>query len=169
MVDSSSDTKYICSKCLLYLSADNYSPCKRAKRRDGLSYICKKCQANEQKQRREQMLESNTLDYLLKKRLYDALNRAKLKNMYCDIDIEFMRDMWNKQKGKCALTGIPMTIDKHGRTNTNVSIDRIDSNKGYTKDNVQLVCSAINFMKSNLVLSEFEYYCKAVVDYKKNN
>lgn len=44
--------------------------------------------------------------------------------------------MWNKQKGKCALTGIPMTVTKSGRTNTNISIDRIDSNKGYTKDNV---------------------------------
>lgn len=167
MMNDNQNDKYICSKCLLYLSAENYSPCKRAKLRNGLSYVCKKCQAKEQKERREQMLETDTLDYLLKKRLYDALNRGKLKNMYCDIDLEFMRELWNKQKGKCALTGIQMTTDKHGRTNTNVSIDRIDSTKGYTKDNVQLVCSVINFMKSNLKLSDFEYYCKAIVDYKK--
>lgn len=61
-----------------------------------------------------------------------------------------------------------MTVTKSGRTNTNVSIDRIDSNKGYTKDNVQLVCSAINFMKSNLSLNDFIMYCESVINYKIN-
>ena len=31
-----------------------------------------------------------------------------------------------------------------GRVNSNLSIDRIDSTKGYSKDNVQLVCMAAN-------------------------
>ncbi|MEE0616836.1 MAG: hypothetical protein UCP83_06055 [Intestinibacter bartlettii] len=52
-----------------------------------------------------------------------------------------------------------MTTTKHGRTNTNVSIDRIDSSKGYTKNNIWLICSAVNFMKSNLNLEEFKQYC----------
>lgn len=61
----------------------------------------------------------------------------------------------------------PLTTTKHGRTNTNVSIDRIDSSKGYTKDNIWLICSAVNFMKSNLNLEEFKQYCQAVINYKK--
>lgn len=60
-----------------------------------------------------------------------------------------------------------MTTTKHGRTNTNVSIDRIDSSKGYTKDNIWLICSAVNFMKSNLNLEEFKQYYQAVINYKK--
>ena len=77
-----------------------------------------------------------------------------------------MYEMWNKQEGKCALTGIPMTVTERGRTNTNISLDRIDSNKGYTKDNVHLICSAVNFMKSNLSLDEFIMYCQSIIDYK---
>jgi len=42
-----------------------------------------------------------------------------------------------------------------GRVNTNVSIDRIDSTKGYSKDNVQLVCMAANQMKNDLSMEEF--------------
>jgi hypothetical protein len=53
--------------------------------------------------------------------------------------------LWEKQKGLCALTGIPMTYKFYeGRVNTNLSVDRIDSAKGYSKDNVQLVCMAAN-------------------------
>lgn len=44
----------------------------------------------------------------------------------------------------------------------NVSVDRIDSKKGYTRDNVQLVCMAINQMKSDLDNNTFYNLCKAV-------
>lgn len=37
----------------------------------------------------------------------------------------------------------------NGRTFTNISIDRITPNLGYTKENIQLVCMAVNQMKSN--------------------
>lgn len=53
-----------------------------------------------------------------------------------------------------------------GRIYTNVSVDRIDSNKGYLKDNVQLVCMVINQMKSDLNLDELKYYCQEII---KNN
>lgn len=162
------DLKLHCHKCGEFKYVSEFSKCERAVKRNGYSYVCKSCQAKEQQRRRRSYKESDLLDFTLKKRLYDAMNRAKSKNQYYDIDINFMYDMWNKQKGKCALTGIPMTVTKSGRTNTNVSIDRIDSNKGYTKDNVQLVCSAINFMKSNLSLNDFIMYCESVINYKIN-
>lgn len=150
----------------MFKDTTEFSKCKKAVKRNGFSYVCKQCQAKDQQRRRKNYKNSDLLDYTLKKRLYDAQNRAKLKNQYYDIDLEFMYEMWNKQKGKCALTGIPMTVTEHGRTNTNISLDRIDSNKGYTKDNVHLICSAVNFMKSNLSLDEFIMYCQSIIDYK---
>ena len=72
--------------------------------------------------------------------------------------------LWEKQDGKCALTGMQMTYKFYeGRVNTNLSVDRIDSTKGYSKDNVWLVCMAANQMKNDLSMEEFVEMCEAVV------
>lgn len=43
-------------------------------------------------------------------------------------------------------------------------MDRIDSNVGYTKENVQWVHKRINIMKQNLQEDEFLYLCKLIVE-----
>lgn len=53
----------------------------------------------------------------------------------------------------------------NGRVNTNVSIDRIDSTKGYLKTNVQLVCMVVNQMKSDLSLNELISICKQIIEH----
>lgn len=50
-----------------------------------------------------------------------------------------------------------------GRVNTNLSIDRIDSTKGYTRDNVQLVTVAANQMKNDLTTVELIDLCQRVI------
>jgi|19_taG_2_1085344.scaffolds.fasta_scaffold03178_10 hypothetical protein len=63
-----------------------------------------------------------------------------------NIDIDFLVELWKKQNGLCSITKYPMI---HGPNSLfSASIDRINSDKGYTKDNVQLVCQAINFAKN---------------------
>ena len=42
--------------------------------------------------------------------------------------------------------------------------DRIDSTKGYTKDNIQLVTMAANQMKNDLQMDEFISLCKSVIN-----
>ena len=44
------------------------------------------------------------------------------------------------------------------------SLDRIDSNKGYTKDNVQFVHKDINWMKQDFEQNKFIEYCKKVAN-----
>ena len=64
-----------------------------------------------------------------------------------DITTEFLIELWYKQEGKCAITGVKM---KHKySTPHSSSLDRKDSSKGYTKDNVQLVCKSINMLKND--------------------
>jgi hypothetical protein len=49
----------------------------------------------------------------------------------------------------CPLLGIPLTnIQGHGRVATNASIDRKDSTKGYTKENVWIISDLANRMKA---------------------
>lgn len=85
--------------------------------------------------------------------------------MYTDLTLDYLMYLWEKQKGKCALSGINMTYEFYkGRVNTNVSVDRIDSTKGYTKDNIQLVTMAANQMKNDLQMDEFISLCKSVIN-----
>lgn len=62
-----------------------------------------------------------------------------------NIDASFLLTLWHRQEGKCALSGLPMTWVGSGPTN--ISVDRINPKKGYTKDNVRLLCWAVNSFK----------------------
>jgi hypothetical protein len=57
-----------------------------------------------------------------------------------------------------------------GRTPTNLSVDRINPNEGYTENNTQLVCMAINQMKSDFTNDEIYKFCKNfVLTYEEKN
>jgi hypothetical protein len=77
-----------------------------------------------------------------------------------------LRQLWDRQDGKCAVTGIPMThIQGAGvRIYTNVSIDRIDSDFGYVPDNVRLVCKAVNFMKHSMTDRELVQWAALILN-----
>ena len=52
----------------------------------------------------------------------------------------------------------------HGRKQTNISIDRINSSLGYIRGNVQLVCDAVNVMKSNSTEEELYQWSLMIVE-----
>ena len=54
-----------------------------------------------------------------------------------------------------------------GRVYTNISIDQIEPGKGYTLDNIQLVCSAVNQLKSNWNMDTVLYICKSIIENNK--
>lgn len=90
---------------------------------------------------------------------------AKKRNLKFDITI---KDMWNqyiKQNKKCALTKRDILIVSDftkNYINHTASIDRIDSSKGYTIDNIQWVHRDINWVKSNFQEVDFYNMCKDV-------
>lgn len=55
--------------------------------------------------------------------------------------------LWGSQSGHCAISEMPMLYQFNNLRA--VSIDRIDSEKGYIPGNVQLVCRWINLAKNN--------------------
>jgi hypothetical protein len=84
----------------------------------------------------------------------------KRKKVNCFITVEHLHDVWQRQKGLCAYTKLPLSSEAH-QLNT-VSLDRIDSDKDYTADNIQLVCVPINRMKLDYSEDQFIQLCMLV-------
>jgi hypothetical protein len=61
--------------------------------------------------------------------------------MVCEITSDDLIDLFKKQRGRCAISGIFLQFD--GK-NWVLSLDRKDPSKGYTKDNIQLICGEFN-------------------------
>jgi hypothetical protein len=79
--------------------------------------------------------------------------RAIKINKEFNLDENFIKELLEvKQKNRCNYSNIEIRIyDKNAKKslNNSASLDRIDSQKGYTKDNVHWVCLGINYMKLN--------------------
>lgn len=101
------------------------------------------------------------------KHVESALARAKKHKREFAIDEKFMRELFELQCGKCAVSGLPISVSDSCREfsqgKSTASIDRIDSNKGYTKDNVQWVHKFINQIKWDLDLDSFVWICHQIV------
>jgi hypothetical protein len=67
-------------------------------------------------------------------------------------------DLFIKQNRLCALSSIPLVMGD------NASIDRIDSFKGYSLDNVQWIDKQVNIMKWSLSQKAFRGLCQKIVD-----
>ena len=91
--------------------------------------------------------------------------RAKQNKKKFSIGFEYCLDLWNKQKGRCNLSGLPMSIGVRSK-GSKFSIDRIDSKKGYVVGNCQIVRSDVNISKHIMSQKEFIKICKAIA---KNN
>lgn len=93
---------------------------------------------------------------LVKKSNYKRSQSGQL-NPIClivEITYEDLLALWERQGGLCAILHVPMAHE-FNRLDT-VSIDRIDSTKGYVPGNVQLVCQFVNSGKRHYLNSDVE-------------
>lgn len=109
-----------------------------------------------------------TVSVSMKNALCDALKRAKTrdrdKGRKCDIDEEFIIQLYERQKGCCALTGIPISVNEdlasdNPRSAFGPSIDRINNRRGYEPDNVQITLVIANIAKSDFADVDFFRMC----------
>lgn len=84
------------------------------------------------------------------------------------LTVDELHEKLKEQQGKCALSGIELTcqLEQGKKFKTNASIDRIVPGGEYTKDNIQLVCSALNSWRGDTELKEFIWFCKQVTEYQ---
>tara|TARA_Y100000996_G_scaffold350877_1_gene290032 strand:- start:106 stop:441 length:336 start_codon:yes stop_codon:yes gene_type:complete len=88
-------------------------------------------------------------------------NNAKRRGLNFDVTVEDLMELYEVQEGLCALSGLPMTRSS-ANSDYSLSIDRINNEIGYTKENLQLVCWRVNTMRSSLTVEMFEWWCKVI-------
>lgn len=77
------------------------------------------------------------------------------------VNIDFLRRMWDRQDGRCAVTGVAMT---DGDGMKSVIIDKIDVNKGYSSDNIHLVCKCVKQMRGHNSIDQIVNFLEEFYD-----
>lgn len=126
-------------------------------------------QANKEEQKKKAAKRRNTLEGRITAILGNAKARAKREGWQYNLDREFLMNMWIDQDGLCAITGLPLALKTTGKrwSSDLVSLDRIDADKHYTKDNVWLVSQRVNYSKGVQTYEEFIDMCKLAVERAK--
>lgn len=107
----------------------------------------------------------NSLNGRIRGLLVSSKKYAQQRNQEFSITYDDVLDLWNKQQHLCAISKVEMQLDSGTRKNKNyfrISIDRIDNSIGYVKNNIQLVCFAVNQIKSDFTLDEFKFWIKTI-------
>ncbi len=136
-----------CKKCINEAAKERYRNFTPAQKEE---YVRKQREwQGDNKQRVKKWRDDN----LMRRRYLGAKHRAERKGLECTITIEDLERLYAEQSGKCFYSGMAMTLKDDAKYA--VSVDRINSKKGYTPDNVVLTCYIVNSMKNDLGAKEF--------------
>lgn len=86
------------------------------------------------------------------------LRSSKIRNKELSITLQDLKEIWEKQNGICPYTKFQLQLNQAENRMLKASLDRIDNSKGYTKDNVEFVCMAINFMKNTFTREQVKQF-----------
>lgn len=94
------------------------------------------------------------------------LNSAQRRSIDVTITIEEAWNIFIKQNEQCALTGLPLKFaSRDNKWDGTASLDRIDSDKPYSRENVQWVHKDVNLMKHTLTTQKLIEYSKLIYFY----
>lgn len=123
--------------------------------------------ANKDKVKARDDARKGTLEGKLISLITTSRYRCKLSGHEHSIDVAYIRNIYEEQQGLCAITGMKMIIrgsNCAADSPYSISLDRIDSTKGYIPGNVWLVCTGVNLMKARLTMDQFVEFCRKVVE-----
>jgi hypothetical protein len=95
--------------------------------------------------------------------LREHYRRIKKRPHDYNVDLNDLLDQWNKQEGKCVYTGVELVHPNQNGNNLNrASLDRIDSNLGYVKGNIQFISIACNHAKNSMTEYEMQEFMELI-------
>ena len=91
---------------------------------------------------------------------YNKLKKSAIKRGYSfEVSIDFLWNLFLNQRHICAITG------DYIKSLSKASLDRIDSSKGYTEDNVQWVTYQANVSKHTMSMDSLYEFCRKVLNH----
>lgn len=81
------------------------------------------------------------------------LRRAIRRKTFCNLTLEEMKEVWDSQNGICVYSNIKMIEASYKEYNDPIytmSLDRINSDIGYIKSNIQFITIAMNYLKNSM-------------------
>lgn len=148
---------------------------------------CKKCQSTQKKQAYEdsrdepisvarrilkgckQREKERLAKFVKRVQNLDYLPEVELTDEQFDLDVDWVLEQRDKQKNKCYYTGLEMIwstglIDKIKRIDPlAVTIERLNSSKGYVKENCVLTCWRANCFKGDGTIEEMLRFAACIM------
>lgn len=93
------------------------------------------------------------------------VHESKRRNVEHTITKEEIEEIYNNQNGLCYWFGIPLVPSIKHKYPSQPSLDRLDINKGYTKDNVVICCYTANIGRNENDLETWKEFLEIL---KKN-
>ncbi len=78
-------------------------------------------------------------------------------------------ELYQAQKGLCALSGVPIKFStniRDERGTQTASLDRVDNSKGYVVGNIQWVHKRVNIMKNVMANDELLEWCERLIQWR---
>lgn len=99
-----------------------------------------------------------------------AARSARDRSIEFNITIEEAWNLYISQNKRCALSGMPIYFQKKSYIwDGTCSLDRKDSSKPYTKDNVQWVHKEVNKIKQDLSDDKLIYWCCLIAKNRRDS
>jgi hypothetical protein len=113
----------------------------------------------------------SALRWYLRRRLGAYRKTSKAIGVVCNIDVDYLIELFNKQDGKCYYTNEIMIWNNYGvgrgnLSRSTLSTDRLTPSLGYVKGNIVLCTVGANETKRARNEEEFYSFCETVLSVK---
>lgn len=123
-----------CGACGIFMSKDHFNRLARAN--SGIQALCKVCA------RQTKYMWSCTLRGNMLTLLRHAKERAQTRGHGCSLTLQELLDIFCLQYGLCSYSAVPMSLEPN--SDWRMSLERLSSSDGYTKENVTLIACEFN-------------------------
>ena len=161
------DKQKQCSICGEIKTTDDFYKSQRGSK-------CKECLLNitrKYKRQKRQNLEFRELESLKQKerrvRLWQntLINDSKRGKEHT-LTVDDINELYEKQNGLCFWFNVPLIPSNCSKHPQQPSLDRLDQNKGYIKDNVVLTCYSANIGRNENNLEIWKNFISLLFDKK---